>query len=766
MAVTALDRPEAIFTSSDEDRRRRPADVVDLVAALLLVALGLLLEDSPTALGQAAEDVLVSLPAWVVSLLDGGFAIGCIIAGGLAVLVVVRRRPTHLGRDLLLAAVVATAGIALPSTNPDALALALLAAVTSAASPQLVRSCRRLGHVLIVLGLTSTVASESATLSEAITALAVGLAAAALVHVIFGSPAGAPSVYRVEAALDRVGITVASIVARPQGRHGVLVLDALTAEGEPLTVNAYGRDATDTQLLRRLWRFLWYRDTPSRLMLSRDEQIEHEALLTVLAGRAGIHTAEVVAVTRTSSGDSVLVLRPPAERSGPLSPAQVDEAWEQLTRAHSSELSHGRLSVATVVPGPDDRVAILDWSAGGLQTAAGRRNADGAALLAVTAVSVGVDAAADAAKRHLTEDELRSVLPFIQRPAFSSTLRSDVRAAGIDLDELRAGAATAAGADTPQLVQLRRVTVKGLLTTGLALVAGYFLISKIADIGLDTVVDALSQASIGFVLVALVFGQLPRVAQAVGTIGATSQPLPLGPTVGLQLAVTFVNLAVPSTAARVALEMRYYQKQGVGRTEAITAGTISGLAGFIVQVLLLVVTFTIAGSSLDLHLEDDDVGATVFKLAACAVVTAVVAVLVVLVVGPFRRRLAPIARQTRAAFSGILNPRHIGLLFGGNLAGEILFSLTLGFCVRALGYDLHLAELVLINESVAIFAGLMPIPGGIGVTEGALTAGLVAFGIPQAPAFAAVVVYRMVTFYLPPLWGYLSMRWLQRNSYL
>jgi hypothetical protein len=24
----------------------------------------------------------------------------------------------------------------------------------------------------------------------------------------------------------------------------------------------------------------------------------------------------------------------------------------------------------------------------------------------------------------------------------------------------------------------------------------------------------------------------------------------------------------------------------------------------------------------------------------------------------------------------------------------------------------------------------------------------------------------MVTFYLPPLWGYVSMRWLVRNSYL
>jgi uncharacterized protein (TIRG00374 family) len=135
-------------------------------------------------------------------------------------------------------------------------------------------------------------------------------------------------------------------------------------------------------------------------------------------------------------------------------------------------------------------------------------------------------------------------------------------------------------------------------------------------------------------------------------------------------------------------------------------------------------------------------------------------------VEPLRRRVAPLADQIRHAVSGIADARHLALLLGGNLAGEILFSLTLGICVRALGYDLDLAELVLVNEAVAIFAGILPIPGGIGVTEGGLTAGLVAAGVPQAPALAAVLIYRLVTFYLPPIWGYVSMKWLVRNSYL
>jgi uncharacterized membrane protein YbhN (UPF0104 family) len=38
-------------------------------------------------------------------------------------------------------------------------------------------------------------------------------------------------------------------------------------------------------------------------------------------------------------------------------------------------------------------------------------------------------------------------------------------------------------------------------------------------------------------------------------------------------------------------------------------------------------------------------------------------------------------------------------------------------------------------------------------------------GAPAA-AIAAVRLYRIATFYLPPLWGFPAMLWLRRNRYL
>jgi len=84
----------------------------------------------------------------------------------------------------------------------------------------------------------------------------------------------------------------------------------------------------------------------------------------------------------------------------------------------------------------------------------------------------------------------------------------------------------------------------------------------------------------------------------------------------------------------------------------------------------------------------------------------------------------------------------------------------------ALGFRIGLGEALLINIGVGLLSGLLPVPGGIGVAEGGLTFGLMSAGMPEESAFAAVILYRLATFYVPPVWGFFAMRWLQRNQHL
>ena len=112
------------------------------------------------------------------------------------------------------------------------------------------------------------------------------------------------------------------------------------------------------------------------------------------------------------------------------------------------------------------------------------------------------------------------------------------------------------------------------------------------------------------------------------------------------------------------------------------------------------------------------------------------------------------------------SPRRIALLVGGSLATELIFPIALATFTLALGYHVSLGQVLLINISVGRLAGLLPIPGGIGVVEGGLTFGLVQAGVPESVAFAAVLLYRVATFYLPPVWGFFALRWLERNDHL
>jgi uncharacterized protein (TIRG00374 family) len=92
--------------------------------------------------------------------------------------------------------------------------------------------------------------------------------------------------------------------------------------------------------------------------------------------------------------------------------------------------------------------------------------------------------------------------------------------------------------------------------------------------------------------------------------------------------------------------------------------------------------------------------------------------------------------------------------------------MVLGACLRAFGVHLSLADLILVNTLASLLSGILPIPGGIGVMEAAIAYGLVAAGVPESTAVAAAIMYRLITFYLPPIWGAVAMRRLRHKGYI
>jgi uncharacterized membrane protein YbhN (UPF0104 family) len=227
-------------------------------------------------------------------------------------------------------------------------------------------------------------------------------------------------------------------------------------------------------------------------------------------------------------------------------------------------------------------------------------------------------------------------------------------------------------------------------------------------------------------------------------------------------------MAVPSTAGRLAVVVRFYQRVGSTAATALGAGALDSFSNFIVQVVLIVLTLVFGLGSIDVNIADVVSGlpSGLLRLVVVVVIGFVVAVAVVLIVPSLRRRVMPTLEQFRAGLRVLRSPRHAALLLGGNLLVQVFYALSLGAFVEATGNQVGLVDLLLIINLVGTFASLIPVPNGMGVTEAGLTAGLVAAGVAEPAALAAALAYRVFSSYLPPIWGFFSMQWLQRHDYL
>jgi uncharacterized membrane protein YbhN (UPF0104 family) len=794
-AVRALRRPRLFASQLEEPRSRRASDVIRLVGALVgLALLGAVavppagVERSFMAFVSAVPDGFVGLWRLLILALDVLAVILVVAAAAGRKWAVLRDLAVACGLALALSAAITrlAAGSWPPSWDEvwdsiralgparyfPPLSIGLPVAAVLTASPHLTEPARRTTHWLIALALIGTLLHDTATPTGVTVGVLVGTAAAAAVHLIFGSCRGRPSLDAVARALTELGIEAHSLAVADRQAVGVFVVSAVDRDGADLVIKVYGRDAHDTQLLTTLWRTIWYRSAGSPTSFGRRQQAEHEAFLTLLARQSGISTQQVVTAGATCDNDVLLVLRRTGtsleDAPGSWDDALTADCWHTLRQLHETGIAHGQF---------DDRhlsrdgtvVGMIDFRGATVAPSDAQLRTDEAQLLVTTSLAVGTERAVSAAVDALGAQPLVEALPFVQQTALTPRQRAALRRADIDLDALRTEAATAAGAAAPELRRLRRVTARSVLQVVLLVAAFLAVAAALGALDLEALFDQVRDATGWLVLAAVILAQVPRLTAAVSVLGASPVPLPLGPVYALQLATSYITLAIPTTAARVAVNVRFLQRHGLRAATALAVGAIDAVTEFLVQIALVAALILLTPATLHLDL-GDSAPSGMTRLIAVIVAVAAAAILVVVLVPKWRRAiyqwLRGIAVEALEAARGLRSPRRLGLLLGANVGTELILAVTLQTFVRALGFQVGLAEILLITVSVRVISGLVPIPGGIGVAEGGLAFGLVRAGVPDEVAFAAVLLYRLATFYLPPIWGFFALRWLERTNRL
>jgi undecaprenyl-diphosphatase len=790
---TGADVPAFDVRPPGERYFRHPGDVLRLVVWGVTTIAVAVLVGSGTATAQGVSDDVASVFGQIADgarelllVLVQAFALG----GPLVILaaLVVRGRWRRIGLLLLAAAVGALIWIGLdllrdlPGRLPGALSgdtwiattrfptlpyLTGAAAVTMVGKPWLSRSWRRAADLaLTALALAMAIAGI-AGVPELALAAAAGATAGAAVLVLFGAPNRRPTPAAVAAALEGAGLAVRGLDLRRAEGGRTQLYEAQPIDGDPVFVKVYSRDSRDADLLYRAFRTALLRGTADRWP-STDlrRQVAYEGFLMMLARRGGVRCPRVAAVAPLGDGSVVLAMEQvdgvrldAADEAVPLDDEALDAVWHEVQLLHDTGLAHRSLRAANVLETTDGPV-LIDFGFGETAASPRMRAVDRAELLASTAAITDPPRAVAAAARVLPAEDLGATLPFLQPLALSSATRHSVSKSV--LAELRDGVAEATGVEPPPLERLVRVRPRTLLIIAMLVGAFYVLLPQLANV--DDSVKALKHANYGWLAASLVMSALTYVSSAVGLAGGVTVRLPFGPNVDTQLASSFVNRVSPANVGGMALNVRFLQKLGLDSAEAVTGVGLNSLVGGVVHLVLLTVFVAWAGQG----------GGSGFSIptdSKTLVIIAVVLALLGIVLATrrgrrlFRTRVVTFFQRSWRSLTVLARmPTKLAALFGGSIGVTLAYIASLTAACAAFNGGVSIAEVGAVYLGASVVASAAPTPGGLGAMEAALVAGFTGVGMDSGKAVAAVLGYRLLTYWLPILPGWWSFHRLERRG--
>ena len=317
----------------------------------------------------------------------------------------------------------------------------------------------------------------------------------------------------------------------------------------------------------------------------------------------------------------------------------------------------------------------------------------------------------------------------------------------------------------PALKTNRKTSVPMLIATFIGI---WLLIEQLA--GFDNIWDVIKTANWLWVLLALVVSQSILITEAISLSGTAQIALPLGHLVLLRSATDFASL-VGGTPGRTATVVKFYQRHGLSPAVAVSSGVIYSIAGFLVQIVLAGVALIFAFDQFNFSSVDTSGGSDGhLLLVILLIVVAAGAVVGILFAIPKVRRIidSRVRPELASAWANLRalarDPAKLTRIFGGQALSQVLAALALGASLHAVGGSASWAALLVVCTASSFLGGLSPVPGGMGVMEAAYISGLTLAGVPEDIAIGATVLYRLVTAYLPPIWGWFSLAWLRRHD--
>ena len=594
---------------------------------------------------------------------------------------------------------------------------------------------------------------------------AIGLA----VRYVAGSTSERPGALAIATALRAAELPVRAIrrirtngTAESGSRHYAVT----TAEGA-LDIVVFDRDQQAAGLFYRIYRSVRLLGPVSRSApVSVDRVVERRALLSYAAEDAGVPTPRLRALVRVGPEAAVLAFdhhdgTTLARRNPGCSDEELGHIWDAVARLHARKVTHRGLTADRILLTGDGQAMLLDPGDGDVAASDLQIRLDVAQLLAELSLYVGPDRTSRLALEKSKADELLAVVPLLQPVVLARSTRKALRRHRDLLPALRTKLLAAVPGVEVAPVRLERIRLRTLLTMVAGAAAVYLLAGELARASLGS---TLREANWQWGIVALALSASTYIGATISLSGFVAVRLSFFRTLLVQVAGSFITLVTPAAVGGAALNIRYLQRKKIPAAVAAASVGVAQVVAFVLHIVLIVVFAAVAGSSAKEHIQPP-------QWAWYVLAGLVVLALAVLAIPAGRRalraRVSPTLGQVLPRLLDVAQqPVKLARGIGGALLLSLSYILCLAACVAAFGRSVPIASIAVVYLTGSAIGSILPTPGGLGGVEAALTAGLTAAGLPGAVAVSAVLLFRLLTFWLPVPFGWAAMTYLEREQAL
>lgn len=770
---------------------RHPVDLVRVGLGLAILGIGFLIarRGELSVFERDVFRIVNDLPPIAHPIVWAVMQLGNVVAVPVIALVTVLiRRRFRMGRDLLVAGLLAyeaadliknivgrqrPAGLIhanLLDGNLTGIGFisghsAVAAALATAAVPYLTRRGRRVAWALAWAVALARVYVGAHLPLDILGGLAVGWAIGSLVHYAFGVPRTEPRPERVLAMLHRWGLDVPDVRPANVAARSSHPFEAVDADGRRLYVKVLDPDRYERDWLYRLYRVVVVRDIKDAdAVAPLGQQAEHEAVAAMTAKEHGVRVPPVVLARGTDRGAVVVQEYVAGRTLDALSPAEctpelLAAVWQEIAGLRAARVAHHDLVASSILIDGDGRPWVVDF--GNAVTGADdlALDADLAEFMASLSLRLQPAVVVDSAIAALGPEAVAAALPCLAPLCLAGATRKELRARPGLLPALQDEVRRRLALPDPLRPEFGPpgVLARVAVAAGVALV----LIGVPALAGVNAVLKSVEVGGWRWLGGAVALAFLARVAMAAAAMLTVDGRLSVGRTFGASTVADGATLLHGRSGWRRAAA-RFLERTGVLPEPAQRAIDRFAAAAIVAATVVAVTTLVLGvveGRLGGWRTPEALVPAILLGAGAWALV----------LIGQWLAKWHGVRKQpgsvagpqrhlTGTLIDAVLVTRRATAatparswwpLLGWSVLGVALEASALAAALHAVGGQVPLLATAAVYAVLHLLWSVVPVTDLPGAASLSLILGLLAFGAPLAAACGAVLVFRLLTFFIP-----------------